>query len=106
MATVVSLEDIQIGGTETLSIVSVAFDSSYPAGGEALDLAANRNIKVLLLQPTAGYVFEWIPSTQLIKVYRQKDPANAGGADIPLPEVGDTANLSALTAVQGIAIGS
>jgi hypothetical protein len=108
MATITAETDLdELGQGEHLYLVTVVFDSSYPAGGEALDLAANRTIKRLILQPTAGYVFEWVKATQLIKVYRQKDPANAGGADIPLVEVADTTNLaSALASVDGIAIGS
>lgn len=44
-----------------------------------------------------GYVSEWLKSSQLLKVYRQKDPANAGGADIALPEVGNGVDLSGQT---------
>jgi hypothetical protein len=108
MATITAETDLdELGQGEHLYLVTVVFDSSYPTGGEALDLAANRNIKRLILQPTAGYVFQWIPATQLIKVFQQTDPAAAGGANVPLVEVSNATNLaSALAAVDGIAIGS
>ena len=50
------------------------------------------------IQPSGGYVFEWLPSTGKVKAYRQKDPGAAGGADIPLPEVANAFDLSAVTA--------
>jgi len=48
------------------------------------------------IQPTGGYVFEWLPATGKVKAYRQKDPAAAGGADIPLPEVANAVDLTAV----------
>lgn len=50
------------------------------------------------IRPAGGYIFEWVKSTGKVKAYRQKDPGNAGGADIALPEVGDTVDLSAVSA--------
>lgn len=104
--TITALEDItDFGQGEHFYLISVAFDSGYLNGGEPLDLASNRNLKRVMLQSTGGYVFSWDQANQAIKVYRQKDPGNAGGADIPLPEVANGVDLSALTDVQGIAIG-
>lgn len=45
----------------------------------------------------AGYVLEWVQSTGKVKAYRGKDPGNAGGADIPLVEVANAVDLSAVT---------
>jgi hypothetical protein len=105
--TITAIEDISdLGQGEHFYLVSVAFDNSYLNGGEPLDLAANRNLKRVLLQPTSGYVFEWDKANQAVKVYRQKDPGNAGGADIALVEVANAVDLSALTDVSGIAIGN
>jgi hypothetical protein len=108
MATIVAEEDIgDLGQGEHLYLVAVAFDSSYPTGGEALDLAANRNLKRLILQSTAGYVFSWDQANQKIKVYITKDPGNAGGADVVLQQVANATDLStALANVEGIAIGN
>lgn len=44
----------------------------------------------------AGYTLEWVPSTGKIKAYRQKDPGSAGGADVPLVEVANAVDLSAV----------
>lgn len=108
MATIIAEEDItDFGQGDHYYLVTVAFDSSYATNGEALDLAANRSIKRLILQPTAGYVFEWDRANQKIKAYRGKDPGNAGGADIPLVEVANAVDLSVtLAAVDGIAVGN
>ncbi len=47
-----------------------------------------------------GYVFQVSPvagsNDVKIEAYRQKDPAAAGGADIPLPEVTAAVDLSAV----------
>lgn len=50
------------------------------------------------IQPAGGFVFEWLPATGKVKAYDQKDPAAAGGADIPLPEVGNAVSLAAINA--------
>ena len=73
-----------------------AFDSSYPTGGEACSAAALGLTKVDFVQfsPSAGYVFEYDYTASKVKAYDQKDPGNAGGADIALPEVADTTSLS------------
>lgn len=47
-----------------------------------------RRIDKLVVQPSAGYVFEWVKSSGKVKAYLNKDPAAAGGADLALPEVG------------------
>lgn len=78
-------------------IGTVAFDSSYPTGGEAVDIASINERIEWMHASGSGYVCEWDAAAQKLKVRRQKDPANAGGADIPLPEVANTADLSALT---------
>lgn len=49
----------------------------------------------LELNPAAGLVFEWDKTNGKVKAYRQKDPANAGGADIALTEVATAFDLSA-----------
>jgi len=41
-------------------------------------------------------VCEWLPATGFVKIYDQKDPAAAGGADIALPEVGNAVSLAAV----------
>lgn len=90
-----------------IEIGTVAFDNSYPTNGEAVTFGTNmREPLGAVLAPTAGYVFEYDAANKKIKAFRQKDPAAAGGADIALPEVGNTTDLSALTAVPFFAWGN
>lgn len=83
---------------------TIAFDSSYPTGGEPIT-AANVGLGVLddlQVHPTAGFVFEWNKTTGKILVYVEEAVA-AGGA---LLEVADTTNLSTLTGVRFQSLGA
>lgn len=73
--------------------------SSYTTNGVAItkstfDLPVQ--ISHLDVLPSAGYVCEWVKASGLVKIYRSKDPGNAGGADIPLVEVANGVDLSAV----------
>lgn len=87
------------------------FDSSYPTGGESLTRAtlgfssAPDSEFSVEAEPTLGYVCRYDHTNQKLLVYDQKDPAAAGGADIALPEVGDTVSLAALVGVRVTAKG-
>lgn len=106
MAAVVTIEkEIPIGASERLYLGVIALDNSYPTGGEAIDVAGNTSFRKLFAQPTAGYVFEWDEDGQKLKAFRQRDPGAIGGADVPLPEVTNLADLSALTEIDFIAFG-
>lgn len=90
--------------------VTIAFDSSYPTGGEALAASdidgLESQIDVLIaFSGQSGYVFDYDKTNEKVLVYQQKNPADAGGADIPLPEVGNAGDLSGLTAVTFFFIG-
>lgn len=71
----------------------------YATGGVAIT-AAQFELYVAMedldIAPSGGYVFEYLPATLKVKAYDQKDPAAAGGADIPLPEVGNAVDISAI----------
>jgi hypothetical protein len=71
---------------------------NYTTGGNLFDVALVTRFDYVDVQ-LPGYVCVWVPSTQLVKVYRQKDPANAGGADIALPEVGNAVDLTGVSGV-------
>jgi len=73
---------------------TATFDSSYATGGEALaaaDLGFSRIISVQV-NPSAGYVFEWVASTGKIKAY-WVDTTVDGAA---MAEVTATTDLSAV----------
>lgn len=82
-----------------IAIKKVTFSASYATGGEALTPAnlGLSGVICAITTPSAGYVFEYDVSAQKLKAYRQRDPAAAGGADIPLPEVAAAVNLSAVS---------
>jgi hypothetical protein len=72
---------------------------SYATNGVAVakaDFELPVSLDRLEIDPAGGYVFEWDKANGKVKAYRQKDPANAGGADIPLPEVANAVNLAAI----------
>lgn len=75
----------------------------YATSGVAItrgQLELGASIKDLRIDNAGGYNFEVSALTDAsatVKAYRQKDPANAGGADIPAPEVANSVDLSAVT---------
>lgn len=84
-------------GSKRATSGTITFDSAYAAGGESLT-AANVGLGVIdfleLNQGEDGYVFHWDKANNKIVVYQQTDPADAGGADIPLVEA--SGDLSAV----------
>lgn len=103
------LKDIPIGQSEHLYIGTIALDSSYPTGGEAIDPSANTRFDYLNAKgggTTAsglGYGFEWDAANQKL-VVTIGDNDNA--ADAPGVQVPNTTDLSAITAVPFFAIGA
>src|SRR4051794_20695638 len=98
MAVTVTIQkDIPLGQTEHLYVGTIAFDSSYPTGGEVVDVSGNESFDVLIAGSKNGYVFSWDAANQKLLAYVSKDPAAAGGADIALQQVADTTNLSSVT---------
>lgn len=81
-----------------LKVIDVTLSSSYATGGELVPALPLNVVAVVVAHQPAGYVAEYVPATSLLKMFRQKNPADAGGADIPMPEVANAANLSAVTA--------
>jgi hypothetical protein len=88
-------KNISILGNKRMSVFEIAFDSSYPTGGESL---VPRNIglseiDILLAEDASGYNFEYDHTNKKILAY------TAGS------QVADTTNLSTLTGVRIMAIG-
>jgi hypothetical protein len=72
-------------------------DSSWTAAGESLtktELKLELELNELEIEDKGGYIFTYDTTNSLVKAYRQKDPAAAGGADIALPPVADSVDLS------------
>lgn len=102
-----------------LRIVKPTFSSNYATGGQVIDLTAltngnnipraafgkNPDIFAVLNMPP-GYLAVLVPGTNLtnwkVKLYQQKDPANAGGADIAFTELAAAAYPAAITGATDI----
>lgn len=103
MATITASETIELGGTFALIVGTIALDSSYPTGGESLDLASNDRVDYLFASPKSGYSFDWDAANQkLVARYADYDAV----ADGPLIEVPNTTNLSTVTGVTFWALAS
>jgi len=81
---------------------SIAFDSSYPTGGESLDLTPYfaTQVHLVLIEPQAGYVFAYDYTNKKVMAYW----TGATTAAV-LAEITNATNLSALSAVHFIAFG-
>lgn len=92
-------------GSIRCSIVDVAFDDSYPTGGESLTAADLGLTRVLfaLAEPASGYAFEYDhTNSKLLAYYADYD----AGADGPLIQVPNTTDLNpAVAGVRLIAFG-
>ena len=99
-ATLTVNERVQIAGNKTLVFGDVALDNSYPTGGEAIDSSTDENFQYLLSAgggTTAtglGLIFRWDATNQKLVVFWNGDATPAA-----LPEVTNTTDLSARTAV-------
>lgn len=85
----------------------VAFDSSYPTGGEDISDVANqfpRQLLGVVWEGSGGYQFEtdYTANAEKVKAFYGD---NNNAADGPLIEVPNATNLSALTGVRFLAWG-
>lgn len=83
------------------TLATLVFSGNYAAGGDLIDFA---NIQEGVVQPIwvdirgkAGYSYEYDFAAKKVIVRQQKDPAAAGGADIPLPELAAAAYPAGVT---------
>lgn len=105
MAAVATIEtDVNWTAEKRFYELTVAFDSSYPTGGEAIDAAGNRQFSsVWAVGGTGGYSFSWDRANQKLLAYYSDNNNAADSAQIEVP---NTTDLSALTAVKLCAIGA
>ena len=69
MALTISSVTTSVFGNKKIMKANIAFDSSYPTGGEALTpstLGLNE-VEILLVSPQAGYLFEYDYSNEKLK---------------------------------------
>lgn len=70
MATATIQHDINIGDTQHLYIGTLDFDSSYPTGGETVNVTGNERFESMIIQSKSGYNFEWDATNQKMKVFQ------------------------------------
>jgi hypothetical protein len=84
-----------------IQVGTLAFDDSYPTGGESLSFNGITDVLFASFTDTAGYYLSYDDSAGKVVVYE----AGADGA--ALDEVGNTTDLStSLAAVQYLVIGT
>ena len=101
VATVINKAQVP-GLNKTFYFGTIAFDSTYPSGGEAIDLGSNERVDFMFCNASGGYVPVWDAANQKLLLYYGD---NNNAADGPLIE-NATADVSALTAVPFLAFGA
>tara|TARA_R100000988_G_C3948660_1_gene139923 strand:- start:62 stop:373 length:312 start_codon:yes stop_codon:yes gene_type:complete len=87
--TVEQLGRTNVTGNRLTVALKITFDSSYPTGGEALDLTAYvSNIETVGIEVSGGYVFQYDRSNKKVLAYE------AGADSAALDEVANATNLS------------
>ena len=73
------------------TLATLTFSGNYATGGDSFDFATIQQGGAqpiwVDIRGKAGYSYEYDFTNKKIIVRQQKDPAAAGGADIPLPEL-------------------
>lgn len=92
---------LSMSGDVKVVLGTVTFSGSYATGGETVDLPASwggvKSVIAMFLNPTGGYVFEYVDSTKKVKAYRQTAATSA------LVEVAAAVNVGAVGAVPFVA---
>lgn len=92
MATLTETRAIPVGQSEALCFGTVAFDASYPTGGEPIDATGDIGYQELWITgTTGGYQGSWDAANQKLLMYRQTAATGA------LVEVPNATDLSAVT---------
>ncbi len=93
----------QGGDRLAIMVGEIDFDSSYPTGGEALDLSGwIKSLLFIQFESMGGYVFRYDHTNSKVMAYWGD---NDNAAHAVLAEVTDTTDLSALVGVKFLAVG-
>jgi hypothetical protein len=108
MALTLTVNNEGVVGDLRYKVLSVAFDSSYPTGGESLtpgDLGWD-SIALLLASPTGGLSFDYNYSGELLLAYEQGLTTGSTGAgdESSFTNVEDIAGAETAMAVANVAI--
>ena len=77
MALTVSSKEYSVFGNKSCVIADLAFDSSYPYGGESLAIGADlglHTVDLALIEPKNGYTFAYDRANNKIKAYQEAPP--------------------------------
>lgn len=91
---------ISLGGTEYQYHGTLTISGNYTVNGEPIDFGQNTRMDDVVVQG-GGYLCEWLPGTQALKV-RQGDNTNAAAA--PAIELG-AVSLAGLSGARFVAWG-
>ena len=87
--TVEQLGRTNVTGNRLTVALKITFDSSYPTGGEPLDLTTYvENIETVGIEVSGGYVFQYDRTNKKVLAYE------AGADSAALDEVTNATNLS------------
>jgi len=123
MSLTVTLTDMTVVGNKRLHTFKLAFDTSYPTGGESLTAAdlGLSSLDFILVEPASGCLFEYDhTNSKLIATYTSashthtentaatytQNATTAASTAAAGSEVPNTTDLSSLTDVRGFALGS
>lgn len=96
MATLTENKAIPIGQGRALCFGTLAFDSSYPTGGEVVDATGDLGYSDFWITgTTAGYLASWDPATQALLMYQQSAATSA------LTQVPNATNLATVSVGYG-----
>jgi hypothetical protein len=93
----------QLASGLSVFVGTIALDSSYPTGGEAIDHADVERFDVLTVAGGGGYIFEWDAPNQKLKLMIGD---NNNAADAVAVEAANTTDVSALSALPFVAWGA
>jgi hypothetical protein len=106
MALAVTISLKQVWGTRRVFLGTLAFDSSYPTGGEALPAGFEKfnlaKVDYASIGPHEGFIFEYDATNDKVLAYFADYSTGTDGA---LIQVADTTDLSGQAAVPFFVIG-
>lgn len=109
MAVAVTFTDVWTDGRRIHAVGTLAFSGNYATGGDAIDIKAaginsagqgwrsSSDPTHVQIVGKAGHLYEYDRANKKVLIRRNKNPADAGGADIPFPELAAAAYPAAVT---------
>ena len=94
-----------VSGNRRTSYLTGTFSGTYSAGGEIAALTDYvpriDHVSISTDEPDNGYILKWDGTNSKIQIFEQTDPADTGGANLPLVEEAGTIAITCQIAVTG-----